>query len=417
MADGDASTPLPAAPGNTNTTALASGTWTAIAVTSLKVVGHHGLMLDNDTDDTGAGLPMPDPTWQGNNTKAQPVSLTAGAALTVELAVTVSPPDAPALACDVAGAPTGWTQTWTATGLTLQGGANTLKLDSGETTGASVREVDGDLVFTFDNHKDAPFRVKVPSACIFLTVGAPVDLNDTYEQGITVRHVRRAVRAVAATGANDVHGIAQGLMALVPHYTLLPASEASVPKRFHHPDFISNGLGGAWCLLDFLKYGAECQAICRMVRAILFMAGLAANASLRVVWADPDEGATGPAHDDPWEGSHGLDKTRTVDGEAQWAALSDTYVEQGVQYTDTGRNTRVKFAGLNHFECCLRVEAGADIYYYGGGAGRYANAAEVILCFSCLVWVARVDGDTVVVREVVRRWRDASDTLLPQGGG
>jgi hypothetical protein len=408
MADGD----VPAAPGNTNTTALATGTWTAVEIQTLTFVGHHGLINDNDRDWGPGGYPLPDPLYTKGTVPA-PVSITAGSALTVQMTVVVSPADAPELPCEIVGAASGWTQSWHASGVSLRGGTNTVKLDSGEATGTSVRRLDGDMVFGFNNGKDPAFSIKVAGVEVCLTAGTPTD-RPTWEKGLTRRHMERAVARVAATGADDPHAIVAALMKLVPGYTLI--ANPNVPPEFRHPYYMDNGIGGAWPIDAYLQYRAECQAICRWVLAMAMQVGLAGTGECRIVWCDPDDPST--PQDDPLAGGHGLhDKTRSVGSEAQRASLLDSHVEVGGSYNVTDGNA-ADYVGTNKFECCLRYERDATVRYFGGGAGTYKGPAEVLYAFHSLAWIAPDPKDPrnrIVVREVVRRWRGPDGNVLEGG--
>jgi hypothetical protein len=74
------------------------------------------------------------------------------------------------------------------------------------------------------------------------------------------------------------------------------------------------------------------------------------------------------------------------------------------------------YIGTNNYEACLIFEHGGVKRYYGGGAGVYVSAAEVLLAFHSLCWfsITFVNNVRMVrVEQVVRRWRDRQGNILP----
>jgi hypothetical protein len=226
------------------------------------------------------------------------------------------------------------------------------------------------------------------------------------EDGVTVKRMDRAVSWVAPLRTLVPHAIVRGLMRRFPFYALRPSPD--VPRRFHHPTYF-NDEGGAWPMSDYVGESGECQAIVRLVRAMLRQLGVPGEARTRLVWADPevDDGKTAVSaylDDDP---GAGLDKTRAVEGKRWLAALVDQEVEEGKTYPashtlDTDGNPS---PGLNRFEACLEFTYGGRTLLYGGGAGVYARAEDVLPAFWGLVWVSPAQKDGFRVEQIVRRYR------------
>ena len=155
-----------------------------------------------------------------------------------------------------------------------------------------------------------------------------------------------------------------------------------------HPSYF-NGLGGAWWVTQYFKYLAECQAICRLVHALICQVGCPGTGDVVVVWSDPDidDGATALEALTPPAGGLGTKPMRTINGYSCTAALVDRYPEEGAEY-QTDYPDQPNYIGDNNYEACLRFEYGGVKKYYGGGAGAYDSPQQVILAFHALVWVA-----------------------------
>ena len=216
---------------------------------------------------------------------------------------------------------------------------------------------------------------------------------------------------MSEAGTSDVRAIISKIMAEWPEYASKP--DPDFPKAIlNHPGF-NNMCGGAWWLTEptLVRYTGECQAIVRATRAMLLMTGIT-GFEFVLVWADPDEGPNGPAHVDT-TGNGINDRTRTVNGETQQAALTDVHVEVGQSYTEDE-------VGWNNFEACGRWSDAQGTTYYAGGAGQAPSAERVLKAFHQLVWVAfskEVDANGVVhrtgvVREIVRAWKGADGQAL-----
>ena len=71
----------------------------------------------------------------------------------------------------------------------------------------------------------------------------------------------------------------------------------------------------------------------------------------------------------------------------------------------------------NNFEACLRFEHAGVKRYYGGGAGTYESADEVLLAFYALCWVtfghkAPTGNGGARIEKVVKRWRDSQGRIV-----
>jgi hypothetical protein len=179
--------------------------------------------------------------------------------------------------------------------------------------------------------------------------------------------MEKAVQLVAAIGSNDPHTIVGQLMTKFPYYTL--RRDPGVPSKYRHPDYLG-------------AYG-ECQAIVRFVRNVIKQVGCPGQAETVVVWADPDIEGGNKVLEGPWGAGTGLrNKERPVGGGSWFAVLVDK------DPVAEGRTFPMDHIGLNNFEACLRFTHNGRRRYYGGGAGVYNSADEVVKAFYALCWVS-----------------------------
>jgi len=402
--DPGAAAPTPAAPGNANALAT-SGPFAIAKILDLTWTDDHRLLLDNDKDWSSAGVRFPEPPF----TYGKPGSPTSRSfAGTLRLTVTLEmwPYEAPTTACALAGTCFGLSF---ATNVYLKGGKQPVVLESSTAVDSAVKAMAGDLELSITPDGGALLQADHAwRLLVYSTVGTPTD-RPNREAGFTSKHMECAVRRVSAAGTGlDEHAVVLGLMGLIKAYTLQPnAVVQQADPGAAHPTYF-NDFGGAWRIDSWVQYMAECQAICRWVVAMCRMVGLT-NSKVVVCWADPREGANGPAHEGEVDGpgSGGLNGvTRQVNGETQAAALTDGWVVAGASY------------GVD--QACLVCSANSDKRYYGGGVGGayYASAEHVLLAFFCLVWVApdpaAPPGVTKwIIREVVRTFRNAAGNVVP----
>jgi hypothetical protein len=193
-------------------------------------------------------------------------------------------------------------------------------------------------------------------------------------------------------------------MGKFPFYALHPSHK--VPRQYHHPTYF-NDAGGAWAMSDYVAESGECQAIVRLVRAVLRQLGVPGEARAIVVWGDPEvnRGRTALSADLEDEPSAGLRRTRLVDGRRWAAALVDAPVEAGKIYPASHTPGRGgPSPGFNRFEACLEFTHGGKTLDYGGGAGVFHDRAEVLHGFWGLVWASAAPRHGLRVEEIVARY-------------
>lgn len=357
-----------------------------VALVSLTVKTDHQLLKNNPPKSwLNVGELVAEPEWTPSD--QHPLSHTMDSEVSVEVALDVGPAD---------GTPEMGVLTGTGPGALkfvseptqFKPGPMTVALTSTGKLPKKIHELDLAIAWkvTWDR---AGMHVSVtPSQTkneLFVTMARPREEdfdpqgdNDNAEDGVTLRRMRRAMERVEPLASLDPHFIVEKLFARVPSYTLITNDE--VPPELRHPDYF-NMVGGPWPLTDYERYFAECQAIVRMVSAIVHQLGIPGDTETMLVWADPliDDGNT--VLEAPM-GVGGLTSQRVRNGVVERAKLSDAPVTLGKTYQKVPGQP-----GMNNFEACLRFDQGGKVVYYGGGAGQYANKEEVIQAFWGLVWL------------------------------
>jgi len=235
---------------------------------------------------------------------------------------------------------------------------------------------------------------------VYVTLDTPID-EGKQEDGVTLKRMDKAVELVGATASVKPHEIVAKLMKLLPYYTLQPSP--NVPAHYHHPNYF-NDEGGAWGIADYITDYAECQAIVRFVRGVIKQVGCPGQAETIVIWADPDVQGGAKALEHDWETGGGLNgKTKVVGHNVWYAALLD---RDPVAVGHVFSNDEM---GFNNFEACLKFTADGVTKNYGGGAGVYDSAQQVIRAFFALAWISPVYDSSGNVKyrieKIVRRYR------------
>lgn len=159
---------------------------------------------------------------------------------------------------------------------------------------------------------------------------------------------------------------------------------------------------------DYVEESGECQAIVRLVRAILRQLGVPGEARTLLVWADPDVDGGRKALAAYWDEdpSSGLSRSRVVNGVRWIAALVDSPVEIGKEYpaSHTIHDGGQPSPGINRYEACLEFTHDGVTRLYGGGAGIFRTRESVLRAFWGLIWVSPAPNDGFKVEEIVARY-------------
>jgi hypothetical protein len=257
---------------------------------------------------------------------------------------------------------------------------------------------------------------------VLFTFASPVSRPIEPDDGVTVKRMVKAVRAIEAIrklrGNQDPHEIVGACMGSFGHYTL--TRDLDVPEKYGHPRY-TDPKAGAWPMADYSSHSGECQAICRFVRGLLDQIGCPGTLEPVMVWCDPDtmEAKEGP-YDKSGIGLRFCTKKVSTDVEVQDPVpvveeprffdrlLGKTPVTRIEVRSRTERKEEIWLArlttseatvgedaegsGLNLYEACLKFTHNGVTKYYGGGAGTFDSAEDVVRGFHSLIWICREEN-------------------------
>jgi hypothetical protein len=409
-------TPRLAIRAETTETVVLESPLTKVEAKTITFSGNHALMKVNTTDWTQTGPAHTTPEWTKGNSETRPASYTKGGSVALDLTVDWARIKGPAEPISMTGAARFGNLNFTGSGEVRGSGAQPLTMSGAPALEDKVQMLSGSIQWNAHGQNNGVDYASGSSTGhkLFVTYNTPESVAGSREEGITEKRMEAAVPLVARANTNDPHDIVAYLMSRFDHYTLRP--HPSVPAEFDHPTYF-NDIGGAWPMADYINRSGECQAIVRFVRAAIKQVGVPGTADLVVVWSDPDVNGGSTALEEVSPPGGGLNgKTKVVGGKTWYACLVDTYPVEGQIYDTQELNAH--YMGLNNFEACLRFEHGGVKRYYGGGAGAYTSANQVLLAFYALAWVSfghthpTTGNRGAKVEKVVKRWRDSSGNIL-----
>jgi hypothetical protein len=288
----------------------------------------------------------------------------------------------------------------------LPPGATWLDLDSDRALERKIQKLDFTVRWSSPGENDVVVPAET-SSLLYVTMGRPlIDHQDEWpEDGVTRKRMDRAMAWVEPLGTLDPHAIVSALMEKFPFYSLHPSPK--VPPQFKHPGY-HNDEGGAWAMTDYVEESGECQAIVRLLRAILRQLGVPADVQIMVTWAEPELDGTWTVHHANIEESPGagLSIIRMIEGKRAVAVLIDRAVEEGQSYpaSHTPMADGKLSPGLNRFEACLKLTADGTTRYYCGGAGVIDEEAKIISTFWGLVWVTPTTDNGYRIEKIVTKF-------------
>ena len=243
----------------------------------------------------------------------------------------------------------------------------------------------------------------------YVTFGTPILFGDR-ESGVTLRRMDRSVEWVGNASTNDHAYVIKYLFGRFKAYTLVTLTSQGTSYSLGYSNLTRNQkqklqdnpallkrLGdfdwssyfhsdvGAWPAADpeLVEFGAECQAICRLVIGMLRQLGSPADLALVYATAnfsDPDtaivDGRTGnrPSGPDPSKGYTLVDRD-VKKGKKYIRPVLDP--SDGAMKIPEGNYRNSDDVGWNNFEAYLRyqyTENGSDkSRWYGGGVGEHTG--------------------------------------------
>jgi len=379
---------------------------TAVKLLSLAFGTDHGALCDNDATWATAGVKFSDKDpreWVREPAHSFPISHTKGEALAVTVEFEATPAEVPPATGEVKATGKGDHFSFEGTG-SFPAGSPGEKVKVTITAKAKLPDQIAKHV------AEIAWKVKVggeefdagPSGphTIYATFGPPIEGGER-EDGATSKRMAKAVEMIGAVGSLDPHTIVAAQMKKFKYYTL--KRNSSVPEEFGHPQFF-NAIFGAWPMADHMSATGECQAIVRFVRGLLRQVNCPGDAKTVVVWADPEveDGKKALEREHGKGGGLRGSRKRQDDGTWWYGCLVDKDPIKEGQVFKSGE------IGLNNFEACLRFDHGGKVKYYGGGAGVFDKAEDVLNAFYALCWVSMDTGedgnDIVTIRKIVRRF-------------
>lgn len=374
-------------------------------VVSLAFSSDHGKLKDNNTDWKNTGAVFTDPEFTFGK-PSKPISHTRNTEVAITVEIELYPQHLDPRNYVIQGI-SSWGLTFKSTE-SLKGGKQSVKLVSAEKLPDKIVRLEGDIEWAIVHAAVGTIRADHSFGhVVFVTMGTPEDdrAATLQEDGVTLKRMQASIEWVAPLNTLRPHEIVTGIMAKLDRYTL--DRNDAVPDQFHHPTFLRNEHGGAWPLHQYAQYYGECQAICRLTRAILRQLGVPGKVTIMVVWAEPIAGKAVTKEAD-WEvePNAGLNSKRMVGGVTEFAALVDGPVTVGKTYaaSHTRMPDGTTSPGLNRYEACLHFAADGETKYYGGGAGTFKSKDEVIRAFWGLIWVEALPRDYYRVKEIVKRY-------------
>jgi hypothetical protein len=325
---------------------------TSLTLKSIRFTSDHGLMKDNRISWDDSGPPFAKPEWTSTTLggKSAPISHSKNKAVTVDIAVDVTPATVTGVPVNLKGRSALNFLTFDVSG-SLSGGQD-------RTLSATSSGIVPDLIDDQHQKQTIDWSADVIGENQPLGQSLDHDVFVTYDTpvggGVTYKRMVKAAELTKGFG-NNPHDIVSGEMRRFPSYNL------HKPYR-----------GNIWPLADNIAASAECQAIVRFVQAVNNMVGVPGSARGIAVYANPNApnvpviallvesgGATGAMSDFP-----------TEPGTGNLAALFDG-----------GDNA-------NNYEAALEFEFGNKLFYPGGvpGGVGLTTTLAVLHSFKKMSW-------------------------------
>ena len=343
---------------------------------------------------------------------ADPIKAQPDKKLTVVLQLQIGPPGAPSEAGVIVGKL--GSKTMFHKKLTLIPSAKPVKVKMTSTAGVVRRIMAGKLAFEWSLASQTSYPTWTPLGTskneVYMTFGTPVDEGRIREDGVTLRRMKAAVHWVGRLRTNDHLKILKALFGQFDRYvlgvqTLTPTEQKELDKdpdtkkALGDEDWPSFGRNwGAWSIVDFEKWGAECQAICRLIRGILRQLGSPAKIELLHVnadFSDPETPVVRPRGSD----NTGPNPDRRYE-------LADAPVTIGRTYWPPKAGEKAE-VGWNRLEAYLRFsyKDGVDkACWYGGGVGLLAEGTNPLHVFSAIAELEMVSRKITVGGNTKTQW-------------
>lgn len=320
-----------------------------VAITQIRFVSDHGVIIDNDDniDYSDVGLPFDEPEWLLSQARNAPISHTLGIPVEVDIRVSIIPQGlSPSnIGIQTAGLPGFEFQGFRA----AQGGNNDYSLISQTPLPERLQHLETplDWSITGDTHWSIG-RVRLRSGPheVFATFGPPRDITQLYHSP-TLARFRLAFAELGTLNSLNPHEIVEHVLQGQGAFDLDAGQE------------------NAWWVPD---RGGDCHSIVRFtenVSTLLAVPGVFERKNIYAIETAPTAAIEVP-------GSHrGLnDDIRYHPAHPNWElALKDTN------------------GGANAFEAVAKLTACGETRYYAGGTDLvFLNKDDVLTVFERLAW-------------------------------
>lgn len=215
----------------------------------------------------------------------------------------------------------------------------------------------------------------VPELTFYITYSRPrlnLERNLSYTLEFTEKRIRAAIDLVCNPKVfdEDIGAMIHNLIRLIPEYRLDKAPSELVPDQFSHPDYLMTP-SGIWPLLEYHQHAAECQAIARMVIAVIDILGIPVSANLVYVFCLPEN------PDVPVIVEEGQKNPKFL---RKYDARHDSIIESYFLTSEIGIVSKFDwtpedkwFTDKNQFEACIKISKPSDFIYKNTKHLRHLN--------------------------------------------
>jgi len=360
---------------------------TNIRIVSLEFLADHNMLKDNETDwkNTGALYAVPD--WDVTKAEPNPISFSMTERCKVKVTVEATPADAPPEKGALAGYYKDGPLLFPEKNVTFTPNKkNELIMEANDLFDQDVEDAYLDLRWKAIAKKEITewSNIGSTSNISFATIGKPI-VEKRREDGVTLRRMYAAVKWVSEANSLEELEILDHLFDKFDRYvlgiSLLPEGDQKYlddhpglkqdlnkvdwPKYFN-ADF------GAWPAIEYEYWGAECQAICRLIQGIMRQVGSPADIELVYVSANFSQPET-PVERTSGNRAAGPDPTKRY-------VMVDAEVKVGNVYWPPKKGEQSP-VGWNNFEAYVKYKKGPTTRYFGGGTGLLPEGTNPLHVF------------------------------------
>lgn len=365
-----------------------------ITLIELEYLSDHNVLKDNLSDWKNTGAPYPTPDWTVGGT-SNPITHDMKERIRLRLRFDVGEPGAARESGRVRGLQDGAVMFQSSSMTFRPVGRQAVVFDSKTRLEELVSEKAWSFEWQVQSSKTYPDWTAVgttttnPAYTIF---NGPIE-GSLREDGATDMRMETAVEWVGHEKTTTHSEILNYMFSKFNRYVLGIANlEPAEQRRIEGDADLKRRMGevewptyfvddfGAWPIVELQEWGAECQAICRMVRGMLRQVGSDRDVRLVYISADFSDPSTPKEQTEPT----GPDASKEY-------ALADAPVEVGRTYWEPRRGEQAE-VGWNNFEAYLKYTWRGYARWYGGGVGLIEQGTNPLHVFHALVeyeWVSR----------------------------